>query len=132
MPRGRQRSSPAAARRAAYAGTGTVDPVGRTRLQQRIQVGAGIGASHGVGEQPVPPADAERTDRVLANVVVDRVDLQVLRRGGIPQTPECLDQLIKFRRQHYANDGLLPLLRSQRRFIDQEAFDLNNVDRLGR
>ncbi|RTD84984.1 hypothetical protein EJO68_30595 [Variovorax atrisoli] len=32
----------------------------------------------------------------------------------------------------YADDGLLPLLRSQGRFIDQEAFDLNNVDGLGR
>lgn len=32
----------------------------------------------------------------------------------------------------YADDELLPLLRSQGRFIDQEAFDLNNVDGQGR
>lgn len=32
----------------------------------------------------------------------------------------------------YADNELLPLLRSQGRFIDQEAFDLNDVDGLGR
>jgi hypothetical protein len=32
----------------------------------------------------------------------------------------------------YADEGLLPLLRSQGHFIDQEAFDFNNVDGLGR
>lgn len=32
----------------------------------------------------------------------------------------------------YADDELLPLLRSQGRFIDQEAFELNNVDGQGR
>ncbi len=50
-----------------------VDPVGDARLQQRVQVRAGVGAGHRVAEQPVLSADAERTDRVFAGVVIDRV-----------------------------------------------------------
>ena len=41
-----------------------VDAVDLAGLQQRVQVGAGVGAGHGVGKQPIAPPDHEGPDRV--------------------------------------------------------------------
>jgi len=39
-----------------------IDAVGLAGLDQRIKVGTRMGASHGIGEQPVATADYEGTD----------------------------------------------------------------------
>ena len=48
-----------------------LDLVGLCRLEQAVEVGAGIGAGHGVAEESVLAADDERPDRILGQIVVD-------------------------------------------------------------
>ena len=42
-------------------------------LDQRVEVGVGANASHGLREQIILTADHERPDRVLRPIVVDRI-----------------------------------------------------------
>jgi hypothetical protein len=49
-----------------------LDALGLCRFEERVEIGAGLGATDGVSEEPVAPPDDERTDSVLADVVVDR------------------------------------------------------------
>ena len=64
-----------------------IDAVGLAGLDQRIEVGTGMGAGHRIGEQPVAASDDEGADGVLAQVVVDR-PRAVLDIAGEPR-PLC-------------------------------------------
>ncbi|MFT5449055.1 MAG: hypothetical protein ACI9DC_004242 [Gammaproteobacteria bacterium] len=45
--------------------------IGLCRADERVQIGAGVGAGGGITEQPVTPPDTERSDGVLDGIVVD-------------------------------------------------------------
>ena len=45
-----------------------LDAIRLARLDERVQVGAGLRASNRIGEQPALAADGERSDRVFTQV----------------------------------------------------------------
>ncbi len=51
-----------------------IHPIGLAGLDQRINIRTGVGAGDGIGEEPIASPDDKGSNRVLAEVVVDRPD----------------------------------------------------------